>query len=123
MEALILRPPWRSLFTNEELATADTRLRDLDLTMNDDVRPICRIDSLRLRIATQMEPWYKSVQPRAEVREGRSFNPDEFAIALEQVAAGNAPDDYKDPVKVFRPHLLHSRVERTRRNGAPAPFR
>ena len=48
-----------------------------------------------------MEPWYKSVQPRAEVREGRSFNPDEFAIALEQVAAGNAPDDYKDPIKFF----------------------
>ena len=48
-----------------------------------------------------VEPWYKSVQPRAEVREGRSFNPDEFAIALEQVAAGNAPDDYKDPVKFF----------------------
>src|SRR5712691_5065371 len=46
-----------------------------------------------------MEPWYKSVQPRAEVREGRSFNPDEFAIALEQVAAGNAPDDYRDPIK------------------------
>jgi len=29
MEALILRSPWRSLFTNEELATAETRLRDL----------------------------------------------------------------------------------------------
>ncbi len=37
-----------------------------------------------------MESWYKVVQPRAEVREGRSFNPDEFAIALEQVAAGTA---------------------------------
>ena len=29
--------------------------------------------------------------PRKEVREGRSFNPDEFAIALEQVVAGSAP--------------------------------
>ncbi len=29
MEALILHSPWRSLFTNEELATAETRLRDL----------------------------------------------------------------------------------------------
>ncbi len=35
-----------------------------------------------------MEPWYKVVTPRKEVREGRSFNPDEFAIALEQVVAG-----------------------------------
>ncbi len=48
-----------------------------------------------------IEPWYKVVQPRAEVREGRSFNPDEFAIALEQVAAGTAPEDYTDPNKFF----------------------
>ena len=46
-----------------------------------------------------MEPWYKTVLPRKEVREGRSFNPDEFAIALEQVVAGTAPEDYKDPKK------------------------
>ncbi len=32
-----------------------------------------------------MQPWYKVVVPRKEVRQGRSFNPDEFAIALEQV--------------------------------------
>lgn len=48
-----------------------------------------------------MEPWYKVVQPRREVSEGRSFNPDEFAIALEQVVAGTAPDDYKNPTKFF----------------------
>ena len=41
-----------------------------------------------------MEPWYKVATPRKEVREGRSFNPDEFAIALEQVVAGTAPEDY-----------------------------
>lgn len=48
-----------------------------------------------------MDPWYKIVTPRKEVREGRSFNPDEFAIALEQVVAGTAPIDYKDPEKFF----------------------
>jgi len=48
-----------------------------------------------------MEPWYKNTVPRAEVREGRSFNPDEFAIALEQVAADKGPDDYRDPAKFF----------------------
>jgi hypothetical protein len=37
-----------------------------------------------------MEPWHKVVTPRKEVREGRSFNPDEFAIALEQAVAGTA---------------------------------
>jgi predicted AAA+ superfamily ATPase len=35
--------------------------------------------------------------PRKEVREGRSFNPNEFPIALEQVVAGTAPEDYSDP--------------------------
>jgi Protein of unknown function (DUF499) len=48
-----------------------------------------------------MEPWYKLVIPRKEVRDGRSFNPDEFAIALEQVVAGTAPDDYKKPKEFF----------------------
>src|SRR3970282_1771815 len=48
-----------------------------------------------------MEPWYKVVTPRKEVREGRSFNPDEFAIHLEQVVAGTAPDDYRDAKQFF----------------------
>lgn len=48
-----------------------------------------------------MEPWFKLVTPRKEVWEGRSFNPDEFAIALEQVVAGSAPDDYKKPEQFF----------------------
>jgi hypothetical protein len=39
-----------------------------------------------------MEPWYKVITPIKEVREGRSFNPDEFAIALEQVVACTAPE-------------------------------
>ncbi len=48
-----------------------------------------------------MDPWWKIVTPRKEVREGRSFNPDEFAIALEQVVAGTAPVDYVDPRQFF----------------------
>jgi hypothetical protein len=48
-----------------------------------------------------MEPWHKTATPRKEVRQGRSFNPDEFAIALEQVVAGTAPDDYKKPKQFF----------------------
>jgi Protein of unknown function (DUF499) len=48
-----------------------------------------------------VEPWYKVALPRAEVREGRSFNPNEFAIALEQVVAGRGPEDYRDPEKFF----------------------
>ena len=48
-----------------------------------------------------MDPWYKVVTPRVEVREGRSFSPDEFAIALEQVVAGTSPPDYSDPKQFF----------------------
>ena len=48
-----------------------------------------------------MEPWYRIVTLRKEVREGRSFSPDEFAIALEQVVAGTAPEDYRDPAQFF----------------------
>jgi hypothetical protein len=48
-----------------------------------------------------MESWYKVATPRQEVREGRSFNPDEFAIALEQVVAKTAPEDYRNPVQFF----------------------
>ena len=48
-----------------------------------------------------MDPWYRTVTLRREVREGRSFSPDEFAIALEQVVTGSAPEDYRDPVQFF----------------------
>jgi len=30
----------------------------------------------------ELEPWYRVAVPRDEVRQGRSFNPDEFAIHL-----------------------------------------
>ena len=48
-----------------------------------------------------MEPWYKVVTPRKELREGRSLDPSEFAVHLEQVVAGNAPRDYVEPEKFF----------------------
>ncbi len=48
-----------------------------------------------------MDPWYRIVTLRREVREGRSFSPDEFAIALEQVVAKTAPVDYRDPAQFF----------------------
>src|SRR5436190_24113245 len=48
-----------------------------------------------------MEPWYKVVLPRQELRDGRSLDPSEFAVHLEQVAAGTAPADYVKPEKFF----------------------
>ena len=46
-----------------------------------------------------LNPWYKVATLRKEVREGRSFSPDEFAIALEQVVAGTAPADKPHPAQ------------------------
>ena len=61
-----------------------------------------------------MDPWYKVVTPRQEVREGRSFNPDEFAIALDQVVDGKAPADYQDPEQFFsRTYFTQSLTEHT----------
>ncbi len=47
-----------------------------------------------------MEPWHKIVRPRSEVREGRSSNPDEIAIHLEQAVSGAAPDNYKTRAQI-----------------------
>jgi len=73
-----------------------------------------------------LEPWYKVVTPRKEVREGRSFNPDEFAIHLEQVVSGKAPEDYRDAQKFFartyftRALLDHSGLVLRRLSGETA---
>ena len=48
-----------------------------------------------------MDPWYRIFTLRKQVREGRSFSPDDFAMALEQVLAGTAPEDYRDPTQFF----------------------
>lgn len=50
---------------------------------------------------TKLTPWYEVIKPRDEVKKGRSFNPDEFAIHLEQVVAGSAPLDYRDATQFF----------------------
>ena len=61
-----------------------------------------------------MDPWYRVVTPRKEVREGRSFNPDEFAIDLNQVVNGKAPDDYKIPEQFFsRTYFTQALTEHT----------
>lgn len=51
----------------------------------------CIIRFVEMRVeekVSAMRPWYKVVTLREKVREGRSFSPDEFAIALEQVRVG-----------------------------------
>lgn len=77
-----------------------------------------------------MEPWFKVVTPRKEVRDGRSFDPSEFAIALERVVDGTAAEDYRDPMmfvartsftKALREHagLVLRRLSGETTNSAP----
>ena len=54
-----------------------------------------------------VEPWYRVVQPRPEVREGRSFNPDEFAIALGASCRGNRAAGLYESRRLLRAHLRH----------------
>ncbi len=48
-----------------------------------------------------LDPWCKVGTARREVWEGRSFSPDEFAIALEQMVAGTASPDYREQAPFF----------------------
>jgi hypothetical protein len=41
-----------------------------------------------------MEPWYKVVIPRQELREGRSLDQKEFSVHLKQVVPSMAPCDH-----------------------------
>jgi len=48
-----------------------------------------------------LKPWYKIVTPREDLREGKPLDASEFAIHLDQVIEGRAPEDYKDPERFF----------------------
>ena len=48
-----------------------------------------------------LKPWYKIVTPREDLREGKPLDAAEFAVHLDKVRDGNAPLDYKDPVRFF----------------------
>lgn len=55
-----------------------------------------------------LKPWYKVVTPREDLREGKPLDAAGFAVHLDQVREGRAPDDYKLPPSVFlrEPTLL-----------------
>jgi hypothetical protein len=66
-----------------------------------------------------LEPWYKVATARNEVREGRSFNPDEFDSTLEQRIAGIAPEDYRNPCHCGRARLAREPQSSIRRSALP----
>jgi hypothetical protein len=47
------------------------------------------------------KPWQQVVTPRKDLRDGKPLDASEFAIHLNQVVRGVAPDDYKDPKRFF----------------------
>lgn len=48
-----------------------------------------------------LKPWYKVVDPREDLRLGRPLDASEFAVHLDHVRDGRAPEDYKNPERFF----------------------
>ncbi len=48
-----------------------------------------------------LQPWYKVVYPREDLREGKPLDASEFAVHLDQVRDGRANPDYQDPSRFF----------------------
>jgi hypothetical protein len=47
------------------------------------------------------KPWYKIVTPREDLRQGKPLDASEFAVHLDQVRDGRAPEDYQQPARFF----------------------
>lgn len=48
-----------------------------------------------------MKPWYKVVTPREDLRAGKPLDASEFAVHLDHVRDGRAPDVYQRPAEFF----------------------
>ena len=59
-----------------------------------------------------LKPWYKVVVPREDLRQGRPLDASEFAVHLDKVRDGTAPEDYRDARRFFeRTYLTASLVD------------
>jgi len=57
----------------------------------------------------RLQPWYKTVAPRSDLREGKPLDASEFAVHLDHVKEGSATDDYTFPDRFFdRTYLTDS---------------
>src|ERR671929_2184593 len=48
-----------------------------------------------------LKPWYRVMNPREDLREGKPLDASEFAVHLDQVRDGRAPTDYQKPERFF----------------------
>jgi hypothetical protein len=55
-----------------------------------------------------LKPWYKVITPREDLRDARPLDASEFAVHLDHVRDGRAPDDYKNPERFFDRTFLTS---------------
>ena len=49
----------------------------------------------------KLKPWFHVVTPREDLREGKPLDASEFAVHLDHVREGRAPQDYQDPSRFF----------------------
>ncbi len=48
-----------------------------------------------------LKPWYKVITPREDLRDGRPLDASEFAVHLDHVRDGRAPEVYQNPEEFF----------------------
>ncbi|MDJ0762800.1 MAG: DUF499 domain-containing protein [Myxococcota bacterium] len=53
-----------------------------------------------------IKPWYKIITPREDLREGKPLDASEFAVHLDHVRDGRAPNVYQDPSEFFERTFL-----------------
>lgn len=58
------------------------------------------------------KPWHKVIDPREDLRENKPLDAAEFAVHLDQVRDGYAPDDYKIPELFFERTYLTTNLTR-----------
>lgn len=49
----------------------------------------------------KLKPWYHVLTPREDLRENRPLDASEFAVHLDHVREGRAPEDYRKPERFF----------------------
>ena len=70
-----------------------------------------------------LKPWHKVVDPRDDLRAGKPLDASEFAVHLDKVRDGSAPEDYRDPKRFFDRTLSHEESSGLWRGGDSPSFR
>ena len=59
-----------------------------------------------------LQPWFKVVSPREDLRDGKPLDASEFAVHLDHVRDGRAPADYQNPERFFgRTYLTKNLID------------